>query len=174
MEAEGVLAQVCKASALEGVVLRLPLTYGPGVKGNFVALLDAVAAERRLPLAGIANKRSLLYVGNAVGALTAALVAPAIVGQTLPIADAHSVSTSELVERIAAALDVPTRLYRAPASLLRAGAALTGRRDAVERLLGSLEVDSAIFGGRTGWTQPYTIEQGLTATAQWWRLRHAL
>jgi UDP-N-acetyl-alpha-D-quinovosamine dehydrogenase len=174
MEAEAAVVEACKTGALEGVVLRLPLTYGAGVKGNFVALLDAVAEERRLPLAGIANKRSLLYVGNAVSAFVAALTAPAIVGQTLPVADAHSVSTSELVERIAAALDVPTHMYRAPASLLRAAAALAGRRGAVARLLGSLEVDATIFGGRTGWLQPYSIEQGLTATARWWRLRHAL
>jgi nucleoside-diphosphate-sugar epimerase len=174
MEAEGALAQVCKTPGLEGVVLRLPLTYGAGVKGNFLTLLDAVAAERRMPLAGIANKRSLLYVGNAVSAFATALTAPGIVGQTLPVADAHSVSTPELIENIAAALGVPPRLYRAPAALLRAGAALAGRRDAIDRLLGSLEVDSAIFGGRTGWVPPFTIEQGLKATAQWWRLRHAL
>jgi nucleoside-diphosphate-sugar epimerase len=174
MEAEAVVSDASRKGELEGVALRLPLTYGAGVKGNFLALLDAVAEERRLPLAGIFNKRSLLYVGNAVSAFVAALTAPAIVGQTLPVADAHSVSTSELVERIAVALDVPTRIYKAPASLLRAGAALTGRREAVDRLLGSLEVDSTIFGGRTGWTPPYSIEQGLTATARWWRLRHAL
>ena len=174
MEAEGALWQACRDTSLEGVVLRLPLTYGAGVKGNFLTLMEAVAAERRLPLAGIGNRRSLLYVGNAVSAFEAALCAPGVVGQTLPVADADSISTSDLVARIARALDVEPRLYRAPPSLLRAGAAITGRRATVDRLLGSLEVDSTIFGGRTGWTAPFSVEQGLAATAAWWRLRHAL
>jgi nucleoside-diphosphate-sugar epimerase len=174
MEAEGVVWQACKEHGIDGVVLRLPLTYGPGVKGNFLALLDAIAAERRLPLAGIGNRRSLLYVGNAASAIESALAAPGVVGQTLPVADLESISTSDLVTRIARALDVTPRLYRTPATLLRAGAALAGKRDAVERLLGSLEVDSMIFGGRTGWVAPFTVEQGLAATASWWRLRHAL
>ena len=52
-EAENVLWQVCRDSGMEGVVLRLPLTYGPGVKGNFLLLLEAIAKGRRLPFAGV-------------------------------------------------------------------------------------------------------------------------
>lgn len=172
-EAERVLWQACAGSALEGVVLRLPLTYGPGVKGNFLTLIEAIAARRRLPLAGIGNRRSLLNVDNAVSAIAAALTVPALAGQTLPIADKESVSTSELVKRLGNALGVPTRLLHLPASLLRAVAALAGRPAVAARLLGSLEVDSRRFCELAAWSQPYTLEEGLAATAAWWRLRHA-
>jgi len=173
-EAERVLWQACAGSALEGVVLRLPLTYGAGVKGNFLTLLEAIAAGRRLPLAGIGNRRSLLNVDNAVSAIVAALTVPALAGQTLPIADNETVSTSELAQRIGNALGVPARLFYLPAALLRAGAALVGRRAAAARLLGSLEVDAQQFRDLAGWSQPYTLDEGLAATAAWWRLRHAL
>ena len=105
-EAERVLWEVCAGTALEGVVLRLPLTYGAGVKGNFLALIEAIAARRRLPLAGIDNRRSVLNVDNAVSAMVAALAVPAVAGQTLPVADSQSVSTSELAERLGVG-DVP-------------------------------------------------------------------
>jgi len=173
-EAERVLWQACAGSALEGVVLRLPLTYGAGVKGNFLTLLEAIAAGRRLPLAGIGNRRSLLNVDNAVSAIVAALTVPALAGQTLPIADNETVSTSELAQRIGNALGVPARLFYLPAALLRAGAALAGRHSVAARLLGSLEVDSQQFRDLAGWSQPYTLDEGLAATAAWWRLRHAL
>ena len=173
-EAERVLWQACAASAFDGVVLRLPLTYGAGVKGNFLTLMDAIAAGRKLPLAGIANRRSLLNVDNAVSAMAAALTAPALAGQTLPIADRESVSTSTLAERIGTALGVPARLFHLPESLLRSGAALTGKRAVVARLLDSLEVDSRRFCELADWSQPSTLEEGLAATAAWWRLRHAL
>jgi nucleoside-diphosphate-sugar epimerase len=173
-EAERVLWQACAGTTLEGVVLRLPLTYGAGVKGNFLTLIEAVAARRRLPLAGIDNRRSLLNVDNAVSAIVAALTVPALAGETLPVADKESVSTSELIERLGNALCVPARLFHLPAPVLRAAAALVGRRAAAARLLGSLEVDVQRFCELAGWTQPFTLDQGLAATAAWWRLRHAL
>jgi len=173
-EAEKVLHEICRERGMEAVCLRLPLTYGAGVKGNFLALLEAVAAEQWLPLAGIANRRSLLYVGNAVSAIEAALAVPALAGQTLPIADAESVSTSELVDRLASALGLSARTFRVPPFILRAGAAMAGRAAAVDRLLDSLEVDATRFHEMATWSPPYPLEQGLAATVAWWRLRHAL
>jgi nucleoside-diphosphate-sugar epimerase len=173
-EAERVLWQACAGTATQGVVLRLPLTYGAGVKGNFLTLIEAVAAGRRLPIAGIGNRRSLLNVDNAVSAIAAALTAPALAGQTLPIADKESVSTSELAVRLGNALGVPARLFHLPTPFIRAGAALAGKRSIAARLLGTLEVDPQEFCSLARWTQPRTLDQGLAATAAWWRWRHAL
>jgi nucleoside-diphosphate-sugar epimerase len=172
--AENVLWQACRDGAIEGVVLRLPLTYGPGVKGNFARLLDAVAAERLLPLGRIDNRRSLLYVGNAVSAIESALAIPALAGETLPVADAESVSTSELVLRLARELDVAPRLFHMPSLVMRAGGMLLGKRASLARLLGTLEVDAGRFGEIARWTPPFTVDEGLAATAAWWKLRHSL
>jgi len=172
--AEHVLWHACRDGAIEGVALRLPLTYGPGVKGNFARLLDAVAAERRLPLGGIDNRRTLLYVGNAVSAIESALATPALAGETLPVADAESLSTSELAFRLARELDVAPRLFHVPAFVMRAGGMLLGRRASVARLLGTLEVDAGRFRELARWTPPFTVDQGIAATAAWWKLRHSL
>lgn len=172
--AEHVLWHACRGGAIEGVALRLPLTYGPGVKGNFARLLDAVAAERRLPLGAIDNRRSLLYVGNAVSAIEAALTTPALAGETLPVADAESVSTSDLAFRLARELGVAPRLFHVPAVVMRAGAMLLGNRASLARLLGTLEVDAGRFRDLARWTPPFTVDQGLAATAAWWKLRHSL
>jgi nucleoside-diphosphate-sugar epimerase len=173
-EAERVLWRACAQTAFDGVVLRLPLTYGAGVKGNFLMLTEAIAAGRKLPLAGIANRRSLLNVDSAVSAIHVALTAPALGGQTLPVADAESVSTSALAERLGRALGVPARLYRLPPLLLRSAAEFAGRRRVVSRLLDSLEVDSKRFCDLAHWSQPFTMDEGLAATAAWWKLRHVL
>jgi nucleoside-diphosphate-sugar epimerase len=171
-EAENVLREIAAARGVETVILRLPLTYGPGVKGNFRTLLESVAGRRRLPLAGIVNRRSLLYVGNAVGALEAALTAPAPRGDALPIADAETVSTPELVVKLARALSVEPRLFPLPRSFLRGAATIIGRRGDAARLLDSLEVDALRFRGLTGWKPSFSLDQGLIATAAWW-LKHA-
>ena len=64
LAAEEGLAAVAAGTALAPIVLRLPLVYGPGVGANFLALVDAVARRRVLPLGAVRAKRSLLYVGN--------------------------------------------------------------------------------------------------------------
>jgi nucleoside-diphosphate-sugar epimerase len=170
-EAENALAEICRANGIEAIVLRLPLTYGPEVRGNFRTLLAAVAAQRRLPLAGIRNRRSLLYVGNAVSAIEAALVAPSSRGEALPIADAEVVSTAELATRLAQALRVAPRLFHVPATFMRGTAALIGRGTDVSRLLDSLEVDTSRFRELTGWSPPKSLDEGLAATAAWWQTR---
>ena len=168
-EAENVLREISAERRLDAVVLRLPLTYGPGVKGNFRTLLASVAEMRPLPLRGIVNRRSLLYVGNAVSAIEAALASPGLGGEALPIADAETVSTSELVVKLAQALRVELRVFALPTAFLRGAAMIIGRGGDAMRLVDSLEVDATRFRQATGWIPPYSLDEGLAATAAWWR-----
>ncbi len=158
--AEHLLAELASKSTLRPVVLRLPLVYGPGVKGNFRALWDAVAQGRWLPLGAIDNRRSLLALPNLVDALADAIDAPP---GTYFVADAASVSTPQLVRAIAAAQGKPANLAYVPVPLLRLAGKVSGRRAAIERLTASLEVDPASFTAATGWKPRYTLAEGLAA-----------
>ena len=81
---------------------------------------------------------------------------------------------TELVTAIGTALGVPARLLPLPPTLLRVAGRLLGRRAAVERLTGSLVVDTESFRTATGWTPPHTLAEGLAATADWWRKAHSI
>jgi nucleoside-diphosphate-sugar epimerase len=167
--AEQQLAAIARAAPLEVVILRLPLVYGPGVKGNFLSLLRWIARERPLPFKSVDNRRSLLYVGNLVTAIDVACQNPAAAGKTYLLADADPVSTPELCRRIAAALGVRARVFGCPVAVLRALGALAGRHGAIARLTGSLVVDASAIGHELGWTPPYSMHEGLAATAAWLR-----
>ncbi len=93
-DAERALAALAAGTSLDAIVLRLPLTYGPRVKGNFLTLLDAVGRCARLPFGRIANRRDLLYVGNLVHAIAGLLDAPEPVGGAWLAADGEAVSTA--------------------------------------------------------------------------------
>jgi nucleoside-diphosphate-sugar epimerase len=174
LEAERELAGICAGTAMVPLVLRLPLVYGPGVKGNFLALFDEIARGRPLPLARVRNRRSLLYVGNLADAIVAALtVEPAPHGVHF-VADAASVAVPELVRAIGVALGMPARLWPIPVPMLRLAGALLGRQAAVRRLVESLEVDATSLTAATGWRPRHTLADGLAATAAWWRVRHAI
>ncbi|HEY3177787.1 MAG TPA: NAD-dependent epimerase/dehydratase family protein [Casimicrobiaceae bacterium] len=169
-EAEQALWDVAKPTGMSCFVLRPPLVYGPHVRGNFLALWRAVERGVPLPLGRIDNRRNLLYVGNLIHAIVALLDSPMDDGGTWLIADRDSVSTPELVNRIAAALRIPSPLAQLPVTLLRAGAAVTGRRAMASRLVDSLEIDASALVQRIG-PLPYSLDQGLAATAAWWRSR---
>jgi nucleoside-diphosphate-sugar epimerase len=170
-EAEQALARAALASGLEIVVLRPPLLYGPQVRGNFLRLIELVARGTPLPLASIANRRSLLYVGNLADAVIAALDAPQAAGKTYLVSDGEDVSTPELVRALALALGVRPRLLPCPASVLHLASTLIGRRAEMRRLTGSLPVDSSAIRRELGWRPRYTLVRGLAETARWYHAR---
>jgi nucleoside-diphosphate-sugar epimerase len=167
-EAEDTLRRIGADTGMEIVILRPPLVYGPGVKGNFLRLLQAVARGTPLPLDSINNRRSLVFVSNLVDAIIACIDAPAAAGKIFLVSDGEEVSTPALIRKLAAALGAPPRLLPCPPALLHFGAALLGKRAAAMRLTGSLAVDSTHLRQDLSWWPRYSLDQGLNATAQWY------
>jgi nucleoside-diphosphate-sugar epimerase len=146
---------------LEPVILRPPLVYGPRVKANFLALMRAIDRGWPLPLASIRNRRSLLYIGNLADAIRRCLEG-AVVRKSYELSDGAPVSTPELCRALAQALGRPARLWPFPPALLRFAPGLS-------RLAESLEADDRAIREELGWRPPFTLEEGLRLTAQWYR-----
>jgi nucleoside-diphosphate-sugar epimerase len=168
-EAELALHRVALETGLEVAIIRPPLVYGPGVGANFLRLVRALDRGLPMPLGSLSNRRSLIYVGNLVDAIIACLENPAAAGKTYLVSDGEDLSTPELVRGIASALDRPARLIPVPPALLRLGGRLLGKGKEVDRLLGSLTVDSGAICSDLGWAPPFSLTQGLEATAGWYR-----
>lgn len=168
-DAEESLRRIATATGMEVVVLRPPLVYGPNVKANFLNLLKKVDAGVPLPFASISNRRSLIYVGNLVDAIALCLTAPAASGKIYLVRDGQDVSTPELVCAMANALQRPARLLPCPLSLLHLAGRVLGRGAAISRLLGSLLVDDQCIRRELHWAPPYTLDQGMRETANWFR-----
>ena len=171
LEAERVLAEERASGGPEFVVLRPPLVYGPGVRGNFRRLLRLAYLSGRipLPLGGIPNKRSLVSLDNLVSAIETVASHPEAADQTFLVSDAEDLSTSELIAQLAASLGRSARLFHCPERLVRTAARMVGQASEAERLLGSLQVDSIKIRERLGWNPPQTVAAGLEETAAWWR-----
>jgi len=166
-EAEQGLRSLASETGLEVTVVRPPLVYGPGVKGNLLRLLATVDREAWLPLARVRNARSLIGLGNLVDVLVQCANSPRAVNETLLVSDGEDLSTPELVRRLAGALGRRPRLVAVPLILLRVAATLLGRGAEFERLTGSLQIDANEARSRLAWAPPQTVEQGLAETAEW-------
>lgn len=167
-QAEQALRRIAQETGLEVVIVRPPLVYGPGVKGNFISLLSAINKGIPLPLAGVSNMRSLVFVENLVDALIACASHPAAAGKTYLVSDGEAISTAMLAEKIAYALGRKNRSFYFPPHLLRAASALLKRSEQANRLLGSLCVNDEKIRNELSWSPPYSMEQGLSVTADWY------
>ena len=163
LAAEREIARVASRSGLEAVILRPPLVYGPRVRANFLRLLQAIDRGWPLPLAAIENRRSLVYVGNLCDAI-AACIEGSVSAKIFFVADGEPVSTPQLCREIGAALGRPARLFRFPPRLLEALPGMT-------RLTRSLVGDDSPLRRELDWKAPYTLQQGLRATVEWYRSR---
>lgn len=163
-EAEQVLQRVAQETGLQVVIVRLPLVYGAGVKGNFAQMMRVVVRGIPLPFASVRNQRDLLYVGNLVDALLVCATHSFAVGRTYLLSDGECISTPDLLRGLAEAMGVQSRVFPCPLSLLELAGRLAGKSAQVERLLGSLQVDSGEINRELNWHPPYTLQQGLHRT----------
>ena len=150
-EAEQALYDVSVRTGLEVVVIRPPLVYGPGVKGNFLSMLGWLNKGIPLPLGAIHNQRSLVGIDNLIDLIITCIDHPAAANQTFLVSNEEDLSTTELLRRMSNALGKPARLVPVPPSLLQFGAKLLGKQDMAQRLLGNLQVDMSHTKKALGW-----------------------
>ncbi len=167
LDAEAVVRQIGRETGLETVIVRPPPIYGPGHRGRLMSLFQFAKWGLPLPLGGIDNRRSLVFVDNLASALLECAVNPLAVGQTFLISDGEDVSLSELVARMGRALGRRIWLLPAPVGLIRRVARLVGKSDSADRLFGSLVVDSQFIRRQLDWQPPHSMDAGLQVTANW-------
>ena len=160
-EAEQGLRDIAAETGMEVVIIRPPLVYGPGVKGNFASMINLVARGLPLPLGAVYNKRSLVALDNLVDLIITCIAHPGAANQTFLVSDGEDLSTTQLLEGVADAMGKPSRLIPVPASILQFGATLLGKKAVAQRLLGSLQVDISHTQKCLNWTPPLTVKQGL-------------
>ena len=164
---ERALAIAAADTGLDPVILRPPLVYGPGAKGNFLALMKLCQAAPPLPFSTVDNRRSIIYLGNLVDAIIHCLTGDGAAGETYFVRDAEDLSTPALIRNVAAALGRPARLFPAPRGFLRLAGAITGKTRAISTLLSDLQVDDEKIRRQLGWTPSFNMLQGLKETAAW-------
>lgn len=163
-EAEQALSQI---QGLEAVVVRPPLIYGPGVKANFLRMVNLVHKGLPLPLASVKNRRSMVGVMNLSDLLATCVESPQAAGETFLVSDNDDVSTPQLLRLIAESLGVKSRLLPFPPKLLATMAGLLGKGPEVSRLCGSLHIDMTKTQSVLDWAPPVSLAQGISDTTDW-------
>jgi nucleoside-diphosphate-sugar epimerase len=166
-EAEAGLQVIRDTTSLEVVIVRPPLVYGPHVKANFASLMRAIYLGLPLPLGSVEdNRRSFLALDNLTDLLATCIDHPKAANQIFLASDGEDLSTADLIRRLARAMNRTARLIPVPIPLLRAGAAILGRRDQAQQLLGNLQLDIEHTCNTLNWTPLISVDDGLKRAAK--------
>jgi nucleoside-diphosphate-sugar epimerase len=166
-QAEQAVAEALHGTRTSLVVLRPPLVYGADCPGNFRLLLRLVHRLPVVPLGGLRQPRSLIYVDNLCSAIVHAALHPAAAGRTFLLADGADLSVSEVVRCLARSIGKPsTRVWAVPEMALHFLARAAGKGPALDKLAAELAVDATAFTEATGWHAPITSAEALARTAR--------
>ena len=168
-EAETRLLSLASRCAMEVVIIRPVLVYGPGVKANFLSMMRWLDRGIPLPFADIRNRRSVVAVGNLVDFIRLCAVHPAAANHIFLVSDGEDLSTSDLLRRTARSLSVAPRLFRFPVGIIGRIARLFGKGPQLERLAGSLQVDITKNKLLLGWVPPIPVDEALEETASFYK-----
>jgi len=164
-EAEQGLLTLAKETGMEVVIIRPPLVYGPGVRANFSSMMKWLNRQIPLPLGSIHNKRSLVALGNLVNFIIHCIEHPKAANEVFLVSDNEDVSTTELLQKVAAAFGKRSILLPIPVGAMRFLAKLVGKEDVAERLFSSLQVDSSKARDLLDWKPVITMDEQLKKTA---------
>jgi nucleoside-diphosphate-sugar epimerase len=161
LEAEQQLQQLARAGGPELVIVRPPLVYGPGVKGNFALMIGLAKRGLPLPFGLASNRRSLVALPNLVDLLVRCFDHPGAAGQTLLAGDGEDLTLAELLRRLYAAFGKRAVLLPVPPGLMRASAGVIGQGDRAQQLLGWLQVDTTRTRELLDWQPPVGVDAAL-------------
>lgn len=167
LEAEQLILRLAERTTLRPIILRPPLVYGPGVKGNFLRLMRLAQSGYPLPFKSLSTRRSMIFVGNLVDFIATALLHPQAPGGIFHLADAESITIPDLVTRLRKLMGRPARLFPLHPDVLSALATIVGKRKDAERMIRSLTVSITKAQTLLNWDPPYSIDEGLGDTVEW-------
>lgn len=163
LQGEQILQEVSRRSGMEWVIIRPPLVYGPGVKGNFGRLINLARTRFPLPFASVKNHRSLVSVYNLCSFIQCTLSHPNAAGEVFLVSDNNDLSTPGLVKALRRAQQRISWLYPFPKTILKLLAFITGKSAQLDRLIDSLQVNIEKSQRLLNWSPPYSVEESMKA-----------
>jgi nucleoside-diphosphate-sugar epimerase len=151
-------------TGMQLAILRPPLIYGPGAKGNFMRLLRLALKGWPLPIGSFRAQRSMIGIRNAVDLIRLVVTDPRLTRATLLAADRETISVSELFGTVARHAGHRPWLAPVPPALIRYLLGLAGRRSDIVRLTDPFVLRPTIAQSQFGWTPPHSLQDELRRT----------
>ena len=154
---------------LNVVIIRPPLVYGPGVGANFKKIISAVNKELPLPFKNLKNKRSFIYINNLNSFIYECCINKNANNKIFTVSDNYDLSTSELIEKLKFHMKKNSLNIYLNENLLRFLFIIIRKEETFKKLFGSLQIDPSKSFEALEFTPPFTVDQGLKETVDWYK-----
>ena len=165
-KAEQALWEISSRTDLGIVVVRLPLVYGYGVKGNLARLIKLIKTGVLFPFDTVKNQRSMVGIDNLIDLLISCIDHPKATGKTFLASDGEDMSTPGLIKLIASSMGKKAHLFPFPIFVLKFLGLMFGKSEEVNRLTGSLRIDIGYTKATLNWTPPLSVKEGIRRMVQ--------
>lgn len=155
--AERQLVELARESAMELVIIRPPLVYGPNAKANFGLLQRLAALPFPLPLASIRNQRDLIGIDNLVDLIEICIRHPAAAGGIWLCADSIPYSIADIVTSLRQAANRNPALFRCPEVMLRTAMRVMLGKARADKVFGDFRVDCSNTHKLLNWRPQRTM-----------------
>jgi nucleoside-diphosphate-sugar epimerase len=163
-EAEIALRAIELKTNMEVVIIRPPLIYGPGVKANFLKLIEWSEKGIPLPFGAINNQRSLVSLKNLISLIDICINNNRAAGGTFLVSDDFDVSTTQLLNTVMECLGKNTFLFPISSRILVTTATVFGKGESARRLCDSLQINIAHTKKTLNWSPPTSFESSIRET----------
>ena len=164
LEAENQLINLTKSSDMDLVIIRPPLVYGPGVKGNFLKLIKFTMLGFPLPFGFINNRRGYIFIDNLVDFIICCIKNPKARNNIFLVSDFNDISTKDLVKKINKLSGKSNLIMNIPIPIISIFLTLIGKKSMMYKLIYSLQVDITHTKKVLGWRPPLSVNEGLKKT----------
>jgi nucleoside-diphosphate-sugar epimerase len=166
LESEEAVRAEAVGMGMTVMILRLPMVYGPGNKGNLPRMIHWAENGYPFPVFHPENLRSMIYVGNVVAGILALLKVSPAAGTTYILKDREDYSSTMVYSAICNALGKKPRYLPLPSLAVRMGGSLS---EDFRKITGSFRVSSAKFEKDFHFVPPFTLEEGIERTVEWYK-----
>lgn len=163
-EAEEALLNFSKTSKMDVVIIRPPLIYGPGVKGNFLTLIKIFSKRIPIPFLKINNRRQFVGISNLISLIHMCMENEKASNQIFLAGDKEALSTTQWVQKIGDLLKNPPVLTPISDKIVVKFFQWMGCNSLAERLFKSLEIDLTKNEKILGWKPEFDIDYELKRT----------
>lgn len=158
-EAEAALLELGRETGMEITIVRPPLVYGPGVRGNFQSLMKWAASGLPSIFAAVKNERSFVHVGNLCDFLLRVLDHPEAANRVFLVSDGHDLSTNELLHLLTNAAGRSPRSIAVPTAVLLGIGVVLRKQSRLARLTENLQVDVKHTCDTLNWRPPLSLAE---------------
>ena len=161
LEAEKELIKISKKTGIEVTIIRFPIVYGKGVRGNFEKLMKWISFGFPIPFGLIKNKRSFIGLDNLLDLIITSIDHPNAAGEILLATDDHDLSTVELLLKISSAMNRNVKIFSVNTYLIKFFGYLIGKSKVISRLIYSLQIDITHTKKLLNWKPRFNVDEGI-------------